>query len=561
MTDFNAPFATILVRSLARLGVRHACITPGSRNTPLSLAFAAEGDITDWSHHDERSSAFFALGIAATTGEPVAVVTTSGTAAAELLPAAVEAGASGVPLLLLTADRPSALFDVGAPQTVDQRDMYGRAVRWSHDLEPWPGDAERVAALAARLVAEATGLPPGPVHLNLRFDEPLTPSGDQPDGDATPPAIVAAPPQILGDQAGAVAAMLAGRRGILVAGPNRAPDVAEAAAAFAEAAGWPIHADALSGLRSGPHDRSRVLQSGDPLAWAGFWEAAPPEVVLRFGAVPTSKPVWTWLEKHRHVPQVLIDPWGWHDPTASASTVVRADPAATLHLLAKAIEHPADPSWSERWQAADGAAATAITGAMAAHPFPSEPAIARTVGGGMPDGAVLWAASSMPVRDLDGFLAGNDRRLRVMANRGANGIDGTLSATLGSAAASGAPTYLLTGDLALLHDLTALAIASRLGIDLTIIVVDNDGGGIFHFLPQASHEHFERHFGTPHGLDLVAAAQGLGVPAESIDTAERLAEAVAVPPNGPRLVHLRTDRHDNVEVHREITDAVKAATV
>ena len=559
MTDRNTPFVTALVRSLARLGVGHACITPGSRNTPLSLAFAAEDAIADWSHHDERSSAFFALGIAVTTGTPVAVVTTSGTAAAELLPAAVEAAASGVPLLLLTADRPAALFDVGAPQTVDQRDMFGRTVRWSHDLEPWEGELGRVAALAARLVAEATGARPGPVHLNLRLDEPLTPAGPPTDTAATPPIVVTAAPRVGDDRAATMAEGLAGRRGIVVAGPSRDPGLADAAAAFADAAGWPVHADALSGLRSGPHDRSRFLEAGDQLAWAGFWDAAPPEVVVRVGAVPTSKAVWQWLEAHREVPQLLIDPWGWHDPTASASTVLRADPVAALHLLAGSIETAVDPAWAERWGAADDAAVAAIGAAMASHPFPTEPAIARTVGAALPDGAVLWAASSMPVRDVDGFLAGSDRALRVMANRGANGIDGTVSTALGSAAAGGAPTYLLTGDLALLHDLTALAAAARLEVDLTVVVVDNDGGGIFHFLPQAGHEHFERHFGTPHGLDLVAAAAGLGVPADHVATAGDLTAAVATPPAGPRLLHLRTDRHDNVRVHREITDAVRQA--
>lgn len=563
VTDHNTRFAVTLVSALYELGVEHACMTPGSRSTPLVLALADHDGITDWPHHDERSSAFFALGIAATTGRPALVITTSGTAAAEVFPAVVEADAARVPLIVLTADRPPESYDVGAPQTVDQRQMYGRAVRWAHDLEPGSPrvvERPRVAALAARLVAESTGLPAGPVHLNTRFREPLMPEGESAPTNTEAPAIVPALPHVGEVAIRALAARLGARRGLIVAGPTRDGGVSEAAAAFAAASAWPIHADALSGLRYGRHDRRSVLAAGDALAWAGWLDRAPPDVVVRFGAIPTSKPVWRWLEQHRGVEQILLEPAGWRDPTASASTVVRGEPASTLAALAKAVEQRAPTDWLSRWSAADAAALEAIEQTLDAMAFPTEPGVVRVLADALPADSVLWAGSSMPVRDVDTFLGAGDRPLRVMANRGANGIDGFLSTGFGSAATSDRPTYLLAGDLSVLHDLTALATAARLGIDATVVAVNNDGGGIFHFLPQVGHPHFERHFGTPHGLDLAAAARVLGVPAEVVDDEEALSAAVATPPFGPRLLEVRTDRESNVEVHREVTAAVREAT-
>ena len=559
MLDPSYSFTTVLAAALADAGVRHACITPGSRSTPLALPLADHPAITDWSHHDERASAFFALGIGKATGSPAVVVTTSGTAAAHLHAAALEARAGRVPLILITADRPADLRDVGAPQAVDQAGLFGDAVKWSHDLEP--PDPSRssltaVAALAARLVAVATEVPAGPVHLNVRLREPLLPTGEVPE---TPPApafanpIPTAAPGVLDD----LANRLEGRRALLVCGPQDDPALGPAAASLAERTGIPVIADPLSQVRCGHHDLSRVIATGDLLAGAGWLGRVAPEVVVRVGALPTSKPLWRWLEDHREVEQVVVDPGGWRDPLASASRMVRSDPVAALEGLTDRIGRPVPPDWTERWQSADRAAGAALAAALSG--FPTEPGIVRTVVEALPDGATLWVASSMPVRDLDLVAPTTRRDLRFAANRGANGIDGFLSSGLGAAAAGGRPTVLLAGDLSMLHDLTGLAAAGRLGIPAAIVVIDNDGGGIFHFLPQAGLSHFERHFGTPHRLDLVAVAGALGVTARTAASPADLAAEVASPPTALRLTVVRTDRTTNVEVHRRLREAVGRA--
>jgi len=564
VADRNFDFTVRLVRALASLGVAHACITPGSRSTPLTLALAEEPAITDWPHHDERSSAFFALGIGKATGLPALAVCTSGTAAAEFHPAVIEAHHARVPLIVITADRPAELRGVGANQTIDQADLYGRAAKWSHDLEPphpgeaapgWPG------ALAARLVSTAREEPAGPVHLNLRFREPLVPESREPLAGPPPPALSLGKLLPAAAAVARVAALAAGRRGLLVCGPQDDPALPAAAAACAAAAGWPIIADALSGGRAGAHDLGRVIAEGDPLAAAGWLTRAAPEVVVRVGALPTSKALWQWLGEHPEVPQVLIDPAGWRDPTGTTTLMVRADAAATLAAVAAAIPAPAPGDWLERWQEAGRAAAGAIEWVLAEAPFPNEPAVARMLGGTLPARSLLLVASSMPVRDVDAFLPARSAPLRIAGNRGASGIDGFLSTGLGAAAVSGCPTYLLAGDLSALHDLTALGTAARLGIPATIVVLHNDGGGIFHFLPQAAvlPGLFERHWGTPHGLDFVRAAGVFGVEATRAESRRDLAALLAEPPAAPRLVEVRTDRAANLLLHRRLRQAVETA--
>jgi len=563
VADRNYGFTVPLVRALAALGVAHAGVTPGSRSTPLALALAAEPGITDWPHHDERSSAFFALGIARATRFPALAVCTSGTAAAEFLPAAVEARHGRVPLILITADRPDDLRGVGAPQTIEQAGLFGAAAKWSHDLEPPPpGEAAPglAAALAARLVATSLESPAGPVHLNLRLREPLVPDGPLPVGAAEPPAVL---PQRSSPDAAAIsrlAAVVSGRRVLLICGPQDDPGLPAAAAACAAACAWPIAADPLSGARAGSHDLGHVIAAADPLAAAGWLPRAAPEVVLRVGGLPTSKPLWRWAADHPEVTQVLVDPADWRDPGATLALMVRADPAATLEALAAASPEPAPGTWLDDWRQADRAASAAIAATLDEVPFPNEPDVVRVLGEALPAGALLAVASSMPVRDVDAFFPARAAPVRFIANRGASGIDGFLSTGLGAAAVAGAPACLLSGDLSALHDLTALHTAARLGIAANIVVVHNDGGGIFHFLPQAAlAAHFERHWGTPHGLDFVAAAGALGVEADRVERRADLAAAVASAPAAPRLLEVRTDRAANAALHRQVHRAVADA--
>ena len=558
-TNRNYAFTTAFVGALADLGLRHVSITPGSRNSPLALAFADHPGITDWIHHDERSSSFFALGLANAGRRPVAVVTTSGTAAAELHPAAVEAHLARIPLLLLTADRPPELRGVGAPQAIDQINLFGTAARWFHDAAlPDPQPGRYPVALAARAWAAALDLPAGPVHINFPFREPLAPvvvPGDTEDANeaVVPSGYVPGRLDIDGAALAEIARTVSGKRTLLVAGPFDRPDFPAAVAALAGRAGFPVVADPLSQLRAGQHDRSRVITTGDPLARSGRFDAdLAPEVVIRFGAIPTSKAVSTWLADHPQIPQIVVDDAGWRDPGASAASVVRSDPTSFAEHLTGMVD-PAPSEWAAAWERADQKARAALTASLV---FPSEPAVVAALAKVVPDGATLYVGSSMPVRDVDAFFPSLDRRVRFLSNRGANGIDGLISSGLGAAAA-GEPVIVLSGDLSLLHDLTALGTAARFALPITVIVVNNDGGGIFHFLPQAAFpEYFERLLGTPHGTDFQAAADLFGIEHHLVDHEKVFQDLVGTTTDHPRLIEVRTDRTENVAVHDRAWQAV-----
>jgi len=560
--DRNYRFTSSFVAALADLGVTHAEVSPGSRNTPMSMTLAAEDRIRDWSHHDERSGGFFALGIAKTSGVPVLITCTSGTAAAELHPAVVEARYGRVPLIVVTADRPSDLWEVGAAQTIDQREIFSSAALWSHDLDvPAPGDAPAgyPSALAARLFAEAIS-GRGPVHLNLRFREPLVPADGIPAPDGPPPVLDLGHATLSSDAIQSIADSLAGRRGVIIVGPQPDPGVAPAAADLGTAIGFPILPDPQSGLRAGMHDRSAVIGSAAGLLQAGVLDRLTPDVILRIGPLTVSKTLTDWLAAHPGVPQIHVDDDGWRDPGATVSRAVRADVAATLRALADVSPEPAPSDWTVAWQDAEQAAAAAIQSSIKTLPFPTDPGVAALIADNLPSGSLLAVASSMPIRDVDLTFGATERAIRIASNRGASGIDGFLSSSLGAAVAWDGQVVALSGDLSALHDLTALATAARLEIPITIVIIDNGGGGIFHFLPQTKFpDVFERHFGTPHGVDLVAAAEALGVPATLVERAEQISQAVRTGPTGPRVLVVKTDRTANVDVHRSIIDAVREA--
>jgi 2-succinyl-5-enolpyruvyl-6-hydroxy-3-cyclohexene-1-carboxylate synthase len=555
-------FAVALIGGFADLGLTDVVISPGSRNTPLTAAFASHPAVTDWSVLDERSAGFFALGMAKASGRPVALVCTSGTAAAEYHPAVVEAHLARVPLLVLTADRPDRQRDVGAPQAIDQVKLYGEAVRWFHQGSvPGPASAAGAPHLSAHAWALAVGIPPGPVHLNLPFEDSLVLPAGAPAPPPTPPTPSVASGVAVPDltAVAGIDALVGGKRVVAVVGAL-APVDAKAVAGLATALRIPVLADPQSGLRG--EDKGAVLASGDLLATVGMLDRMVPEAVLRFGAPLTSKAVTTWLAANSRVPQVVVDPAGWRDPTASAALVVRADPHALAAALA--TTRPAPEEWADGWHRADGTAQSVLDEAIAAEPFPNEPAIARAVFAGMPDHGLLYASSSMPIRDVDAF--GGHRRdgssATVLANRGANGIDGVISSALG-AAASGRPVTALVGDVAALHDLNALATTVRLDLPLTVVVVHNDGGGIFSFLPQADParfdpQMFERHLGTPHGTNFGAVATALGMKVENVDTAAALTDLVAAG-TGPTLVEVRSGRAENVALHARLVQAVRTA--
>lgn len=564
------------VEELVAAGVRDAIVCPGSRSTPMALALRANPDVRVLMHVDERAAAFFALGLAKTARRPVTLLATSGTAVVNFAPAVAEAHEGRVPLVVLTADRPPELRDRGANQTIDQAHLYGRFAKWFAELpvpdsaEPWTEPHARW--VAARAVATAIEAPAGPVQVDLPFREPLVPDGSlAPTGDPPHTRVVPAGLRLPAPEAIAALAerLAAAERPLLVCGPLDEPGFADAVARLAAALEAPILADALANVRLGPHDRSRVIARHDALARVpAVRERLAPDLVVRFGATPTSKALLTFLGATR-AEQVVVDDGGWNEPTLLPGTLVHAHPAALAEALAAAVGGaPRDRAWLGAWHAADAAADGAIREALAAIDEPFEGAVFAALTHALPDGAVVYVGNSMPVRDLDAFLPASDARLRLLGNRGVSGIDGVVSSALGAASAGEGPVVAIVGDLSFVHDLNALVAARLHSLDATIVVIDNDGGGIFSFLPQATAdapdaglpEHYEEVFGTPHGVNVLSVARALGATTIALEPRHlvRLIGDAAGRP-GIRVLRLTTERRRNVELHRLVTAAVTVA--
>jgi 2-succinyl-5-enolpyruvyl-6-hydroxy-3-cyclohexene-1-carboxylate synthase len=547
---------------LARCGLEHACTSPGSRCTPIVLSLVREPRIRCWSHIDERCSGFFALGAAKASGRPLAVTCTSGTAAANLAPAVIEAEQARVPMIVLTADRPPELRDVGAGQTIDQVKLYGDAVKWFVEVGVHDATDERlrwIRSLACRAFWTSVEGRPGPVHLNFPLREPLILSSPlshddsgRPDGRPWVRRVPVTPPP-----AGALTALPG--RGIVVAGRHeRDRSLGPAVARFAERAGYPLLADPLSGARHGP---AAIAHYDVILRDERFGQEMQPELVIRIGDLPTSKPLRTWLASLDGAEQVALDPEGaWQDPAAVVSVSDPGDPVAALE--ARAPETPADPDWLAAWRRADDDTADVIADALGDEL--SEPLVARCLGEWLPPDATLFVASSMPIRDVELFFVARELAPHVASNRGANGIDGTVSSAFGAAAVSDGPVVLLIGDVALAHDIGGLLAARRLDLAVTIVLLNNDGGGIFHFLPVAGEsDGFEEHVATPHGLDFSHAAALYGLDYERPASVAALRHAVeaAVSHHRTTIVEVRTDREQNVALHRRIAEAVARGLV
>jgi 2-succinyl-5-enolpyruvyl-6-hydroxy-3-cyclohexene-1-carboxylate synthase len=566
--DIALACVTALLDELVRGGVAHICMTPGSRSTPIALAAARHPGITLHVHVDERSSAFFGLGIALASGRPVAMFCTSGTAAANHFPAVVEAFMARVPLIVLTADRPPELHGVGANQTIDQQHLFGGFVKWFCDTGvPEEGERERHrwASIGLAAVQQAVQFPPpGPVHLNLPFREPLLPSGSA--TDAVPPV------ELTGltdshphpDRLPAFRREVStGHRIVVVVGRLRVP--AAGLLDLCVERGWPLLAEPLSGLRDvahGPH-RGGALSAGALLAAdASFRDAHHPDLVIQVGAAPTSRGVQELVRGADRL--LIIDPDRLvADPDRRAALTIDSDPAAVVAALhATTSSLPATrPQWNGEWYEADARVRRAVDALIDTWDEPFEGRIARDVAAAIPDGGVLLAGSSMPIRDLDMYMRPREG-LRVLGNRGASGIDGLVSTAFGIAEVSGR-TYALLGDLSVLHDLSGLLWGARHGPGAVIVVIDNDGGGIFSMLPQAAlpREEFELLFGTPHGLDLEAIARAAGVGVRSVDHASVVVPAIreAETAGGAQIVRIRVDRQRAVALRGAVSRAVSDA--
>lgn len=569
--DTAATFAATLVDEWVALGLTDAIVCPGSRSTPMALALHNDDRVSVHVHLDERSAAFMALGVALSTRRPAAVLSTSGTAAVEFHPAVVEADLANVPLLVLTADRPPELRGVGAPQTIEQRNLYGTSPRWFHDAEvPRGADRDMWRTLAREAWNNAVGERPGPVHLNLPFREPLigTP-GELPRPTPRPQ------PTLLDDldrdpALGSVRGLtdedlehlvgvMATRRGVIVAGGRAADDRNGAAAVhlLAEHLGWPVLADGPSGCRI---EVLGCVTTFDALLRSErFAGSHGPEVVLRVGGLLTSKILNRWIADSGAT-CIGFDP---HGPLADPDRVFTrqwvVSTARACEQLRQALPQQVDTTWRRSWIDAENVASQTIDRVLSRHSEATEPAVMVDLFALLNDGGSVVLSSSMPVRDAEWFAPGRNG-VRVISNRGASGIDGVISTAVG-VALSGEPTALVIGDLAFLHDSTALIGLRGRDVNLMIVVYDNDGGGIFSMLPvrdQVDHATFETLFGTPHGLDLVAVAQAYGLSAERVSsrTGVQAAMVGALSRGGPRVVVVGTDRHSNRQIHGELNEAV-----
>ncbi|MGI9253024.1 MAG: 2-succinyl-5-enolpyruvyl-6-hydroxy-3-cyclohexene-1-carboxylic-acid synthase [Thermomicrobiales bacterium] len=561
-----------LVDALARAGVEHAVVCPGSRSTPLAVALLRHPSVRVWMHVDERSAGFFGLGMARASMRPVVLLCSSGTAAANFLPAMVEASLSRVPLIALTADRPVEVRGWGAAQTIDQNQLFGTHVKLFAEL-PIPEDREdvlrQVRLSGARAAALAMAEPPGPAHLNVPFREPLLPAAIESvpvpvSAESVDLVAVDALPDARAVEALAAAIRDAGR-GIIVCGPDDDPRVAVAAARLANLTGYPVLADPLSGVRCGPHDRSGVIDAYDAfLRDPETAERLRPDLVIRTGAIPTSKPLLQFLQNCCAATHAVLDRLpGWRDPFFLSSVTIDGTPALTLDALGDAVTVSGVRSgdWIAAWREAQTVTREALAQAVAADPEPFEGRVYSELAGLMPAGSTLVAGNSMPVRDLDTFFPGSDRPVRFVANRGANGIDGVISTALGVAAMTDGPVVVGFGDLSFYHDMNGLLAAKLHGLDLTIVVTNNDGGGIFSFLPQAGQTDrasFETLFGTPTGLDLGAATALYGGTFSRAGSWEEFRDAVGsgIAGGGLHVVEVVTDRARNVSQHRAIWRAV-----
>jgi 2-succinyl-5-enolpyruvyl-6-hydroxy-3-cyclohexene-1-carboxylate synthase len=545
-----------VVDDLVRAGLEHACVSPGSRSTPLALALARHPSVTVHVHVDERAGGFFALGVAKSTGRPAAAACTSGTAVAELFPAVVEASMSRTPLVLLTADRPPELRGVGANQAIDQPGIFGSYVRASVDA-PVPGDARDEATwheLAHELIRASWGPPPGPVHLNLPFREPLVPEpvslpASAPSGDR--PEIVEAPRP--DDVAALVEEIASTERGVFLAGTLReTPPLLE----LADRSGWPLAAEPTSGARRPGALAAPQLLIGDER----FAAEHVPDVVVQLGAAPTSRAGLALVRRARRL--VIVDPDRLvADPHRRAARTIRTDAAALVaETLGRLPLRPAG-EWLRAWREADVVARTAADELLDGWDEPFEGRIARDVAASGPEGSVLVVGSSMPVRDLDAFMAPRDG-LGVIGNRGASGIDGFVSTTLGVAAGvSPRPVTALCGDLTLLHDAGSLLWNARRGDDLVLVVANNNGGVIFSFLEQRELPELEALFTTPHGLDLGAVSRAGEAAHSRVDRASDLVPAIARAraAGGVHVVEMVVDARRNVRRHAEVRAAIADA--
>ncbi len=566
LTRYTANF----IDELVARGVRDVVVSPGSRSTPLAVLVAEHEEIEDWVVIDERSAGYFALGIAQATDRPVALVCTSGTAVANYFPAVVEAYYARVPLLVLTADRPHELRDIGASQTIDQIKMFGHFVKGSFEMAPPKADEASLAYVrnrASRAVKRSLLDNPGPVHVNFPFDEPLMPDITLPNlwqrqkGQEKTEWFVGKKQldELMLDEL--LERIESKEKGLIVCGPQRDKALVDELIQLSDKLRIPILADPLSQLRTTPYVKDTVMGSYDAyLRSEKVRQGMKPDYILRFGAMPISKHLSFYLKEHADVPQYIIENYDHvREPLNVSSNYIVADGAG----LCKALNQRVSPNrkqttaWFEKWLKMENEARNVLSQGMVQGQL-TEGRVSQIVLDSLEDGSHFFVANSMPVRDVDTFLIPTSKDIRLYANRGVSGIDGTLSSAIG-VAATGKKVTLLIGDLSFYHDLNSLFIAKRYELPITIILINNNGGGIFSFLPQAKEEkHFEHLFGTPLNIDFAHAVEMYEGDYFLVEKEEELKEVLLKDKKrkGFSVIEVQTDRVENVTWHRALWDEI-----
>ncbi|WP_066057613.1 2-succinyl-5-enolpyruvyl-6-hydroxy-3-cyclohexene-1-carboxylic-acid synthase [Robertmurraya korlensis] len=565
LTKYIASFVAELIHA----GVKDVVVSPGSRSTPIAMIMAEHPDLRLHIHVDERSAAFFALGMAKASRNPTVLLCTSGTAAANYFPAIAEANLSRVPLIVVTADRPHELRDVGAPQAMDQVNLYGKHVKWFVEMSHPEGSIEMLRytrTVASRAVATALSSPAGPVHLNFPLREPLVPDltsetlfvmAERENGyvhiEQGHLSLNAHQLHLIADELNKCT------NGLIVCGEMESPAFAEAVTKLAEKLQYPIIADPLSQLRSGKHKFVHIIDSYDTfLRNEDAVNHLTPDVIIRFGAMPISKAFSLFMKKNEQATQYVIDGGeGWRDPSLLTFNMIYCDEVQFCDSLLPLLNENQDTLFVEKWQQINEITKAALF-RIKENESLSEGRLFNELVELLPDGATLFVGNSMPIRDVDTFFYNNAKSIRIMANRGANGIDGIISSALGAGTVH-KPMYLVLGDLTFFHDLNGLIASKLYNIDLRVIVINNNGGGIFSFLPQASHpKHFERLFGTPLDLDFEPAVSMYGGTFSRVSSwlefTSSFEQNLAI--NGLSVIEIPTKRAENLQEHRNLWDYV-----
>jgi 2-succinyl-5-enolpyruvyl-6-hydroxy-3-cyclohexene-1-carboxylate synthase len=562
-------YVAAFVAELVNTGVRDVVISPGSRSTPMAMMMAEHPDLRVHIQIDERSAAFFALGIAKSLRKPVAILCTSGTAAANYYPAIIEAYYSRVPLIVLTADRPHELRDVGAPQAIDQIHLFGHHVKWFVEMAPPEKTDEMIRyarSVCARAAAIAMRNPSGPVHLNFPFREPLVPDLEKEDlfelheRQNGYVSIETGELSLSEEKYKELAEVLSQYdKGIIVCGPLDDESFAEAITGLARTLKFPILADPLSQLRSGKHSKDYIVDAYDTfLRNSECKKALKPDIMIRFGAMPVSKALSIFIKENMDIPQIVIDGGaGWRDPAQATSNMIYCNETEFCKSIAKYVSEKKNHPFLHKWLELNKLTKTELSKINEIEDL-SEGKLFYQLSDLVPDGATLFVGNSMPIRDLDTFFHVTDKSIRIMANRGANGIDGIISTAIGAASVS-QPLYLVVGDLTFYHDLNGLLAAKLYNINIKILLVNNNGGGIFSFLPQSGHpKNFELLFGTPLDLDFEHVVRMYNGKFDKITSWDEFTSTFLrnMDDSGLSVMEISTTRDRNATEHRELWNHV-----